>query len=40
MGIDIRRRGKAEKATEFAGRMKKLQEEAGAVVRKVQKEMK
>jgi len=40
MGIHIRRRGKVGKATEFAGRMKKLQEEAGAVVRKIQKEMK
>jgi len=40
MGIDIRRRGKIEKATEFAGRMKKLQEKAGTVLRNVQKEMK
>jgi len=40
MGADIRKKGKVEKATEFAERMKKVQEEAGAALRKVQEEMK
>ena len=40
MEIDIRKKGKVEKAMEFAERMKKVQEEAGAILRKVQEEMK
>jgi len=37
MGADIRRKGKA---TELIERMKKVQEEAGATLRKAQEEMK
>ena len=40
MGADIRKREKVEKAMEFAKRMKKVQEEAGAALRKIQEEMK
>jgi len=40
MGVDIRRKGKMEKVTEFAERIKKVQEKAGAVLRKVQEKMK
>ena len=40
MGVDIRKRGKVEKAMEFAGKMKKVQEEAEEVLRKAQEEMK
>jgi len=40
MGADIRKKKKVEKAMEFAERMKKVQEEAGAALRKVQEEMK
>jgi len=40
MGADIRKREKVEKAMEFAERMKKVQEEAGAALRKIQEEMK
>jgi len=40
MGGDIRRKGKVEKTTEFVERMKKVQEEAGAVLKKTQEEMK
>jgi len=29
MGMDLRRKGKMEKATEFAERMRKMQNEAG-----------
>ena len=36
MGVDIRRKEKMEKATEFVERMKKMQEEAGAVLKKEQ----
>ena len=32
MGVDLRRKGKMEKATEFVERMRKVQEEAGAVL--------
>jgi len=35
MGVNIRRKGKVEKATEFAERIKKVQDEVGAVLRKV-----
>jgi len=34
MGTDIRRKGKVEKATEFAGRMKKVQKKARIALRK------
>jgi len=40
MGTDIRKKGKVEKAMEFAERMKKMQEEVGAALRKAQEEMK
>jgi len=40
MGGDIRRKGKVESATKFVERMKKVQEEAGAVLKKTQEEMK
>jgi len=35
MGIDIRRKGIMEKATKFIERMKKVQEEAGAALKRV-----
>ena len=34
MGIDIRRKGKMEKVIEFAERIKKIQEDAGAALRR------
>jgi len=37
MGVDIRRKGKMEKATEFVEGIKKVQKEAEAVSRKTQK---
>jgi len=40
MGADIRKKEKVEKATEFAERMKKVQEEAGVALRRAQEEMK
>jgi len=40
MGADIRREKKVEKATEFVERIKKIQEEIGAVLRKAQEDMK
>ena len=40
MGGDIRRKGKVESATEFVQRMKKVQEEAEAALRKTQEKMK
>ena len=40
MGGDIRKKGKVESATEFVGRMKKVQEEAEAALRKTREEMK
>ena len=40
MGGDIRRKEKVEKVTEFVEKMKKVQEEARAVLKKTQKEMK
>ena len=40
MGVDIRRKGKMEKVTEFTERIKKVQEKAGAILRKVQEKMK
>ena len=40
ISIDLRKKGKVEKATEFAERIRKVQEEAGAVLVKAQEEMK
>ena len=40
MGGDIRRKGKVESATEFVERMKKVQEEEEAALKKTQEEMK
>jgi len=40
MGGNISKRGKVEKATEFVERMKKVHEEAGAALKKVQEDMK
>jgi len=40
MGADIKRKGKVEKATEFAERIRKVQEEAVVALNKVQEEMK
>ena len=37
---DIRKKEKVEKATEFVEKMKKVQEEAGAALKKMQEEMK
>ena len=34
MGTDIRRKGKVEKVTEFVKRIKQMQKEAGAVLKK------
>jgi len=34
MEMDIRKKGKIKKASEFAERMKKIQKEAGVVLRK------
>ena len=34
MGVDIRRKGKMEKSMEFVKRMKKIQEEAVAVLKR------
>ena len=35
IGADIRKKGKVEKTTEFVERIKKVQEEAEAVLKKV-----
>ena len=40
IGVDIRRKVKVKKAMEFAERIKRVQEEAGVVLRKVQEEVK
>jgi len=40
MGVDLRRKEKIEKATEFVERMRKVQKEAGATLEKAQKEIK
>ena len=40
MGGDIRKKGKVESATEFMERMKKVHEEVGAALKKMQEEMK
>ena len=38
--INLRRKGKMEKATEFVERMRKVQEEVGAALIRAQEEMK
>ena len=38
--VDIRRKGKMEKITEFVKRMKRIQEKAEVVLKKVQEEIK
>ena len=40
IGGDIRRRGKVEKVSEFVKKMKKVHEEAGAVLKEAQEDMK
>ena len=40
MEVDIRRKGKVKKAIEFVEKMKKVQEEVGAALRKMQEDMK
>ena len=40
MGVDLRRKGKMEKATKFAERIKKMQKKARVALTKAQKEMK
>ena len=40
MGFEMRKQGKSEGAKEFAERMKRIQEEAQAVLKRVQEEMK
>ena len=40
MGGDIRKKGKVESVTEFVQRMKKVQEEAEAALKKTQEDMK
>jgi len=40
IGGDTRKRKKMEKVTEFVERMRKVQEEAGAALKKMQKDMK
>ena len=40
MEADVMKKGKVEKATEFVKQMKKIQEEAGTVLKRMQKNMK
>ena len=40
MGGDIRRKGKVEKVTEFMEKLKMVQEEAGAALKRMKEEMK
>ena len=40
IGMDIRRKEKVEKVTEFVKRIKKVQEETEAVLRKIQEKIK
>jgi len=40
MEVDIRRKGKVENTTEFAERIRKVQEKAGVALRKAQEKMK
>ena len=40
MGVDIKRKRKVEKVTEFAKRIKQVQKKVGTVLKKAQKEIK
>ena len=40
IGVDLKRKGKVEKATEFAERIRKIQKEAGAVLKRAQEKIK
>ncbi len=40
MGVDLRKKGKMEKAMEFAERMRKVQKEVGAALIRAQEKMK
>jgi len=40
MEVDLRRKGKMEKVTEFAKKMRRVQKEAGMALKKAQEEMK
>ena len=40
IGVDLRKKGKIEKAIEFAERIRKIQEKAGAALKRAQEEMK
>ena len=40
MGVNLRKKGKMEKMTEFAKRMRKVQKVVGAVLTRTQEEMK
>jgi len=40
MGVDVRKKGKVEKAMEFVKQMKKVQKETGAALKRMQKDMK
>jgi len=40
MEVDLRRKGKMKKATEFAERMRKVQKEAGTALVRAQEEIK
>ena len=40
MGVDVGRKGKMEKVVKFVERMKRVQKEARAVLKKMQEEMK
>jgi len=40
MGVDIKRKEKMEKATEFTERIKKVQEEVEVALKRIQEEMK
>ena len=40
MGVDLRRKEKMEKVIEFVEKMRKVQEEAGAVLKRAQEEIK
>ena len=40
MGVDIRKKGKVEKTTEFVKQIKKVQEETGAALKRMQENMK
>ena len=40
IGVDLRKKGKMEKAIEFAERIRKIQKKAGAALKRVQEEIK